>query len=136
MLTTPDNVEQAPRSSDNEVSSHLQGPNLWTLTDSTKDGGDAKRKMPRVFVNIFFDLHDKLASRNHNQSTDSAMLGRIRCDQGKKRKNKGCCLTCAGLGDAHQVVPLENNRNGCGLNGGRFGISSVFDRLIDLSCEA
>jgi hypothetical protein len=83
---------------------------------------------------VFFDLNDQFPSGNHNQAADPAVLGWIRRHERKQRKNEGSRLSRACLSDAHQIVPLKNNRDRGHLNRGGFRVSGFLDRLLNGDC--
>jgi hypothetical protein len=52
-------------------------------------------------MNVFLDLNDQFSSGNHDQAADPAMLGWIRCHEGKQGENERSRLSRACLRDAH-----------------------------------
>jgi hypothetical protein len=90
--------------------------------------------MPGIVKDVFLDLNNEFPSGNHDQAADPAMLGWIRCHEGKQRENERGRLSCACLGDAHQIVPLKNNRDRGHLNRGGFGVARFLHRLLNLRC--
>jgi hypothetical protein len=85
-------------------------------------------------MDVFLDLNDQFPSGNHDQAADPAMLGRVRRHKRKQRENEGGCLSCTCLGDAHQIVPLKNNRDRGHLNWGGFRVAGFLDRLLNRDC--
>ena len=53
----------------------------------------------------------------------------------QNRQHKGRCLACSGLGKAHDVVSLENRRDGLALDGGWGVIAERLDAGRDLRME-
>jgi hypothetical protein len=51
--------------------------------------------------------------------------------KGKQREHKSRGFSGAGLGDPHEILPLQNHRNGGGLDGGGFRVASFLNRLED-----
>jgi hypothetical protein len=90
--------------------------------------------MPGIVKDVFLDLNDQFPSRNHDQAADPAMLGRIRRHERKQRENESGRLSRACLSDAHQIVPLKNDRDRGHLNWGGFGVARFLHRLLNLRC--
>jgi hypothetical protein len=85
-------------------------------------------------MNVFFDLNDQFPSGNHDQAADPAMLGRIRRHKREQGENESGRLSRTCLSDAHQIVPLENDRDRGHLDRGGFRVSGFLDRLLNGDC--
>jgi hypothetical protein len=85
-------------------------------------------------MDVFLDLNDQFPSRNHDQAADPAMLWWICRHERKQRENESGRLSRTCLGDAHQIVPLKNNRDRGHLNRGRFRVAGFLDRLLNRGC--
>ncbi len=59
------------------------------------------------------------------------MGGRMGGQKGKQGEHKSCGFSGAGLRDPHEILPLQNHRNGGGLDGGGFRVASFLNRLKD-----
>ena len=62
------------------------------------------------------------------------MLGWIRRHEGKQRENERGRLSRTCLRDAHEIVPLKNNRDRGHLNWGGFRVAGFLDRLLYRGC--
>jgi hypothetical protein len=51
--------------------------------------------------------------------------------KGEQGKHKSRGFSGAGLGDPHKILPLQNHRNGGGLDGSGFRVASLLNRLKD-----
>ena len=50
-------------------------------------------------------------------------------------QHEGGRFAGAGLGQAQNVTPFQNGRDGLGLNGGRSGITGRYDTRVDLRVQ-
>ncbi len=108
----------------------MQGADLRLFAHAAENRGDSERQMPRVSAHVLLDLHGQFARRREDQQFGAAP--RIRREQrefrqdGQRERRR---LARARLGDANEVVPRQNRRDGSGLDGRRLGITGFGDRL-------
>ena len=79
------------------------------------------------------DLLGQLARRRDDEGADTAARSSDQTLQ--DRQHKGRCLACSGLGQAHDVVSLEDRRDGLALDGGWCVIAERLDAGLDLRME-
>ena len=85
-----------------------------------------------VFLEAFGDLRREFARRLKDECARHAGAGAALFEHGEHRQDEGGGLAGAGLGDAEDVSPGENVRNGLFLNGGRRLVAGGFDRADNL----
>ena len=125
-------IEQASRTRNHNVSCGTQRANLRLFADATEYGGDGEWKMFGVGADVFLDLHDEFARGREDEDTGAAVRpgGSLRGGElCKHRQRERGGLAGAGLRDADEVVTGDDRRNGGGLDGRRFGVTRFLDGL-------
>ncbi len=110
-----------------------QGPDLGTDGDAAEDHRRAQAQMAAVASQAVADLAGQFAGRRQDQRARLAApefvgIFRQAVQQGQ---GEGGRLAGAGLGDAQQVAPREQRRDGLALDGGGGGVAIVGDGAKD-----
>ncbi len=120
-----DKVEKPPRRGDENVDAAGQRLDLASLSDAAENDGVTQAQMPAVGGKAFADLDRELARRRKDERAHRAWRGRLRlAELLQNGQREGGRLAGAGLGDAEQIAPFKEKRNGAGLDG--CGICMVF----------
>ena len=112
-------IEQAAWRRDQDVDSASQRIDLLPLADAAEDHGRAQLEVASIGVDALADLAGKLAGRRQDKRPRRARRPRLGLVEEKvvqERQGEGRCLTGARLGDAEQVLALEENGNRLHLN--------------------
>ena len=90
-----------------------------------------QRQVAGVSPDVFINLQGEFAGRCQDQRA-RAGLATVAKDRRQPRQNgqrEGRGLAGAGLGNANQIVPGDDWRDGGDLNRRRFGVTRFFDGL-------
>ena len=116
-------VEQTPGRRNQDVDATVKLLHLFVH----RHAADQKRQLQLVIDAIFLkalrDLRGQLARRRQDQRARHTRPCASRLEPGDHRKNEGCGLAGARLGDAEHVAAGKDNRNGGGLYRGRVNIA-------------
>ena len=126
-------VEQTAGGSDEEVATLAEGGDLRAFADAAVAGSDDCTGIAGVGGDVLGDLDDQFAGRGQNEATDTPLMGVIgRAEQAREqRQREGGRLTGTRLGNANDVEPLDDRRDGGLLNRRGFSVTLVGDRFKD-----
>ena len=127
-LAALDMVEQAAGSCDEHIGSARNLEILVAEGDAPDQQRHRELVVDAVFGESFLDLRRELPRRLHDERARHARPGATRLQHGQHRQGEGCRLSGAGLGDAEDIAPLEDVRDGLGLDRGGDGIAGLLDR--------
>ena len=83
-----------------------------------------------VSLDVLLDLHYELAGRGKDKGAGRVLsCWRYAVKAMQQWQRKCCGLARACLGDAYEIVALENFGNGSSLDGGRFCVTCFLDGL-------
>jgi hypothetical protein len=126
-------IEQAAGTGDDDLNAGAQFPDLRVHAHPAVDGGAAQMRLSPQVGKGGVDLIGQLAGRGDDQGADPAP-GPF--DQAlQDRQHEGGGFAGSGLGNAHDVLSLENRRDGPDLDGGWRGIAERLDAGRDLRME-
>ena len=125
-----DEVEEAPRRRHQDVDAAGHRGDLGMLADPAEDDGGTHAEMASIGPEALADLEGELAGRGQHQNPRFLAPGggASRCEKLQDRQRKGGSLAGAGLGDAEEVLALEELRDGLRLDRRRLGVSLLFER--------
>ena len=126
-------VEQAAGTGDDDLDPGAQFLDLRVHAHSAVDGGAAPFRMVAEGPDGIMNLLGQLTRRRDDQGADPA--GRSFDQTLQDRQNEGGCFARSGLGQAHDVVSLEDRRDGLALDGGWCVIAERPDSGLDLWME-
>jgi hypothetical protein len=115
-----------------------QRADLRLFAHAAEDRGDAHRKMLRVSAHIFLDLQNEFARRRDDQRprASAPSRSRWRSEPGENGQRECRRFSRAGLGDADEVMPGEDRRDGGGLDRGGFGVAGVLHGVQNFGVKA
>ncbi len=116
-------VEQAAGRCNQHVDAARQLAVLIAERDAADQKGDVEFLADTVFVEILLHLGSEFARRLENEGAWHPGAGAALFQHGEHRKDEGCGLAGAGLGDAENIPAGQNMRNRLILNGGRGGVT-------------
>ena len=116
-------VEQAAGRCDQHVDAARQLGVLVAERDAADQQRDVEFLADAVFVEILFHLGREFAGRLENEGARHPGAGAALFQHGEHRKDEGCGLAGAGLGDAENVPARQNVGDRLFLNGGRGGVA-------------
>ena len=127
-------VDDATRSADDNLSTALERTDLRAVGRATVDGNDVEAgRTCGEILDRLGALHRELTSGGQDQSLHVAL---VRVDNRQKRQTECSGLTGTRLGDADDVAQLQQRRNSSGLNRGGDAESHVGDGREDLLGQA
>ena len=131
-------VEEPARGGDEEVTAAAEGGDLGALGDAAVAGGDGGAGVAGIGGDVLGDLDDELAGRGQDQATDTALVGAgLGADQpGQQRKGESGGLAGAGLGDADDILSVDDDRDRGLLDRRRLGVALVGHGFEDGGIEA
>ena len=120
-----DEVDDAPGRADDDLGAVAQRPDLRAVGGAAVDGDDvqAARAVGHVGDGVGA-LEGQLAGGRQDQGLDDGLAGVDGVEQGQA---EGGGLAGSGLGDAHDVAPGQQDRDGLALNGGGRHVAHVGD---------
>ena len=130
-------IDQPARCRDDQIDPGTQRLDLRAFAHSAENRGHAQRKMFRVGAHVLLDLHDELTRRRHHQRARAVCRWSSYCMRAARelrqnRQNKSGGFSRAGLRDADDIVPRENERDGRDLDRSRLGVTGVLNGLQNL----
>jgi hypothetical protein len=120
-----DEVKQAARRGDQDVDASRQSLHLRILAHAAEHGGAAQASVAAVGGKGIQDLDGQLAGgRQHQETCGTRLRAPVGLDQAlQKRQREGRRLAGSGLGDAQQVLALQEERDGGRLDRRRHGVA-------------
>ena len=126
-------VEQAAGTGNDDLDAGAQFLDLGSHAHSAVDGGAAPFRVVAEVVNGIVNLLRQLTRGGDDEGADTA--GRSFDQTLQDRQHKRSCLARAGLGQTHDVVSLEDRRDGLALDGGWCVIAERLDAGRDLRMQ-
>ena len=118
-----DEVDDAARGADDDLSAALERADLRAVGRATVDGDDVEAgRTCGEILDRLGTLHRELARGRQHEGLDVALVRVNNCQQ---RQAEGSGLSGTRLGDADDVAQLQQRRDGSGLNRGRDAESHV-----------
>ncbi len=123
-------VDQTARRRHQDIQAAQQRLILRAVFDTTVNGRDLQAHALGIGLEAFGDLRRQFARRRQDQRAHGARRRHlaVRQDVLEDRQSKGRRLAGAGLGNAQQVVALQQEGNGLGLDGRGDGIAFALQR--------
>ena len=120
-------VEETARGGDEEVTAATEGGDLGAFGDAAVAGSDGGAGVTGIGGDVLGDLDDQLAGRGQDQAADAALVGAgLGLHQlGQQREGERGGLAGTGLGDADDVMPLDDHRDRGLLDRRRLGVALV-----------
>ena len=111
-------IEEAPRRRHQHVESARQRPDLRAVRHAAEHDGDFERQADREIAKALRDLAGEFARRaQHQHARPAPRRGTLVGDEAiEDRQREGRGLAGAGLGDADEIAPAHQDRNGLRLN--------------------
>jgi hypothetical protein len=66
LFPSANQIEKPSRGGHSQIDALLEGSNLGTFADASKDRGNAERQMAGVVMDVFFNLNDQFPGGNHD----------------------------------------------------------------------
>ena len=112
-------IKQAARGGHQDVGTFANLSHLLVLADTAKNQSGPNLDVLRVGLDVVVDLGCELAGRGKHQHTrNRASVHQVVRQMMNNRQRECRRFARARLGNSHHVTPLEDVRNGLGLNGG------------------
>jgi hypothetical protein len=125
-------VEEPSGSRDQHVDATGDLEVLVGERDAADQERDVELVVRAVALEILLDLGGEFAGRLEDQRARHPGPGPALFEQREHRQSERRGLAGAGLGDAQDVTPREDMRNGLGLDRGRRGVARGLDGLLHL----
>ena len=122
----PHVVHDAAGRADHDLDAALQAAELPLVGLAAVDGQRLHVLVAAVLVQRLRDLDRQLARRGQNERLHRAQLGVDRLDDGQAERGR---LAGAGLRLGDDVLPAQEERDGCDLDRRRRFVADVLDRL-------
>ncbi len=132
-MTLVHQIEKTSRRRDQNMDSVAQRPDLRPNGGAAINHRRAQAQMAAVGSKAVIDLVSQFTCRRQYQRmrlTAPCRTSAFR-EAVQQRQSKGGRLASAGLGNAQQIVPFEQRRNGFELDGSWGGVAFVKDRAKD-----
>ena len=129
----PDVIEQSAGTGDDDLDTGAQFLYLRIHGHAAVDRHAAQVRLAAQIANGGVDLLCQLARRGDDEGADTATRSFYQALQ--NRQHKSCCFARSGLGKAHDVVSMEDRRDGLPLDGGWIVIAERLDAGRDLRME-
>ncbi len=136
-LAAPHMVDEPAGGGDQHVEAARQEVDLRARRHAADDNGEAQRRPEEAGVGAkaVADLGREFAGRSENEHPcgERRRPAAVGDQASEDRQGEGRRLAGPRLGDAEQIAPLKEMRNGLGLDGGRglvaFGLEGAKERL-------
>ena len=125
-------IEQAARRRDQDVGAAVELLQLLIKGDAADEERDRQLVVLAVADEVLLDLRREFTRRLQDQRARHARPGPALLQPGQHRQHEGGRLARAGLGDAQDVSPGEDERDRLLLDRSGFGVSRSLDRGQDL----
>ena len=133
-----DEIEKTPRRCNENVDAARKRLDLRALAEAPDDHRIAKVKVTPVSLEAVVDLNRQFARRRQDQGPwrARAPLFVSGAKPLHERQREGGGLARAGLGEAQQIPPSQQQRNGLYLDGRRLGITLGCERAAKRLADA
>ena len=129
-------VEQAPGRGHQDVAAGADALDLRVHADAAEDHGGRQLQVLAVAAHGLFDLRGQLARGRQYQGADGAgSRGGAAGQQLQQRQGETGGLAGAGLRAGQQVMALQHDRDGLGLDGGGLGVAQFVHGFQDRRCQ-
>jgi hypothetical protein len=125
-------VEQPPRSGDDDIDAAPQRARLGLHADTAVDGHRLHAQVTPVRSGAFQHLLRQLAGGHQDECPELPGSARLETLQDRQQKRRR--LAGTGLRRAHEITPLEAQRDRLPLDGSRFCVALLLDRPQQRGC--
>ncbi len=122
-------VHDPARSADDKVGALLELEDLLLHRSAAIDSHDLDALLvPGELLHLSGGLHGQLPGGTERQHLDALEVGIDHLNGGQA---KGCGLAGTGMGTSDHILPLQDQRDALGLDGGRLGVADFGYGTLD-----